>query len=293
MKTGRTIRDAIVAGAARLSASPSARLDAELLLAHALGVSRVRLIAHSSERIPPDVDRIFDAFLQRRAAHEPVAYIIGLKEFFGRDFAVNRHVLVPRPDTELVVETALQLIETVNSSEPHILDLGTGSGCIAISIALALAEGGRSFRLHAVDRSSEALEVARKNATIHGISEKITFHCGSWFQPIDARVFDLIVSNPPYVAERSLDTSPELAHEPSEALYSGVDGLDAVRYLLRESPRYLAPEGYLLIEIGANQGTALIGPQTEVDWSPFSSREILLDLAGLPRMVRARRLQAR
>ena len=260
----------------------SARLDAELIVARALGCDRVRLYMDLDR---PLVDAELSAIrelLRRRRAREPMAYLLGYREFYGRRFAVDRRVLVPRPETELLVERALLHLRGEGMpAEPHVVDVGTGSGAIAVTLA-AEHEG---VRLDAVDISEEALQVARANAERHGIAERVQLHRGDLLAPLPpGRRYDLIVANLPYVAEPDLEAlQPEVARwEPRLALSGGPDGLDLVRRLLEQLPGRLRPGGWVLLEIGAEQGPAVEELLRAVDLQRVAVHP---DLAGHPRIA--------
>lgn len=230
------------------------RLDAQLLLLHALGkpaIERAWLLAHDTDQLPASAQACFDALVQRRAGGEPLAYITGHKEFFGLDLRVDGRVLVPRPDTETLVEWALEMLaQTSSGSAPlAVLDLGTGSG----AIALALKATQPALEVSATDASAQALVVARANA--QRLKLEVQFAQGSWFDAAPGR-YHAIVSNPPYVAaqDRHLEA---LRHEPMRALTSGVEGLDDIRHIIGEAPAHLHPAGWLLLEHGYNQAEAV------------------------------------
>lgn len=225
--------------------------DAELLLAHALGRSRSWLYAHRDDPIDTvDADR-FRALLARRSAGEPVAYLTGRRGFWSFDLRVTPDTLIPRPETELLVELALARLPA--ATDLHLADLGTGSG----AIALALAHERRRARVVAVDVSPGTLDVARANAAELGLAN-VEFREGDWLVPLAGQRFDLIASNPPYIAEGDPHLD-DLRHEPAPALASGPDGLDAIRRIAREAPAYLVPGGWLLLEHGWDQGEAVRG----------------------------------
>ncbi|MCZ2290940.1 MAG: peptide chain release factor N(5)-glutamine methyltransferase [Burkholderiales bacterium] len=224
------------------------RLDAQLLLAHRLQRPRSWLIAHDDEELDAEAEGRFAADLARRAEGVPLAYLVGEREFRGLSLAVTPAVLVPRPDTETLVEWALECL--AGRSRPRVLDLGTGSGAIAIGIARARLDAVIS----ATDVDPEAVAVARANAARHGAS--IEFLHGSWWEPVAGRRFDLVLSNPPYIAE-SDPHLPALRHEPQRALTSGADGLDALRELVAGAAAHLEAGGQMLVEHGAEQGTAV------------------------------------
>lgn len=249
------------------------RLDAQLLLLHALGRpvhDRAWLLAHDTDLVGEAAKARFMDLCRRRAAGEPCAYLVGSKEFFGLTLAVDARVLVPRPDTETLVEWALACIASRPSAT--VLDLGTGSG----AIALAIQSERKDAAVSAVDASGEALQVARANAQRLGLP--VHFLQGSWFAPVRGH-FDLIVSNPPYVAK----DDPHLAalvHEPPEALASGTDGLDDIRLLIQQAPAHLIAGGWLLLEHGYDQAAAVRALLKDAGFGQVQSRT---DLAGIER----------
>ncbi|MGI8735136.1 MAG: peptide chain release factor N(5)-glutamine methyltransferase [Pyrinomonadaceae bacterium] len=257
------------------------RREASNLLEHVLDRDRTFTLSHPEQLLTPEQLRTFREFLVRRAAGEPPQYITAHQSFFGLDFEVSRGVLIPRPETELLVETALKLLQNSNAGAT-VGDVGTGTGCIAITLLHQLPE----LRGVAVDISPTALEVARRNASRHSVSERLTLvrsDCFSALSPHDFS-FDLIASNPPYVAETELpDLQREVRdYEPREALAGGSDGLAVIRRLLVESREFLKDGGYLLMEIGFNQAeeiTKLIDPES------WRSSGIEQDLQGIPRLV--------
>jgi release factor glutamine methyltransferase len=256
------------------------QLDAEVLLAHTLNKDRTWLYTHFTAQLQADQQEQFFELVARRKQREPVAYIIGRKEFFGLEFLVNSATLIPRPETELLVETALQL--TSPDDRLAIADIGTGSGCIAIALAKYLPRAA----LFAVDLSAEALQVARQNAGRHQVSDRLTFLLGNLLEPLPTPV-DLIVSNPPYVSQVDLktpSTSPEVQqYEPRLALDGGDDGLALIRQLLAQAKKKLEPKGKLLVEIGSRQGMAV--RQLAESCFPQADLQIRKDLAGLDRLL--------
>lgn len=253
------------------------RLDAQLLLLHALGkpaFERAWLLAHDTDQLPASAQAGFDALVQRRAGGEPLAYITGHKEFFGLDLRVDGRVLVPRPDTETLVEWALEMLaQTSSGSDPlAVLDLGTGSG----AIALALKATRPALAVSATDASAQALVVARANA--QGLKLEVQFAQGSWFDAAPGR-YHAIVSNPPYVAaqDRHLEA---LRHEPMRALTSGVEGLDDIRHIIAEAPAHLHRAGWLLLEHGYNQAQAVRDLLLRAGFVNVQSRR---DLSGTER----------
>lgn len=245
-----TVRSLLAEAQAALT-DDDGRRDAELLLAHALGVDGAWLIAHRDDTVAPALVGQMRCCVSRRAAGEPVAYIIGHRGFHALDLALTPDVLIPRPETELLVELALQRIP--QSGKVDIADLGTGSGAIALAIAQARPQA----RLLATDASAAALDVARGNAQRLGI-DNVEFMRGDWCAALGQRRFDLIVSNPPYIAENDAHLRQgDLRFEPRTALVSGADGLDAIRAIVRDAPAHLQSGGWLLLEHGYGQGAAV------------------------------------
>lgn len=281
-----TARQALVEAAAVLSRAGigSARLDAEVLLAEALGCAAARLLLEYDRPLDPRLLERFHALLARRGAGEPVAYIAGRKEFWSLDFAVKPAVLVPRPETELLVETALGLVAAM--SRPRILDLGAGSGAIAV----CLAKETPGAEIYATDISLDALAVARENARRNGVDEQIHFAAGDLFAPVDERrnFFDLIVSNPPYIRTGDLASLPRDVRdfEPRAALDGGPDGLDFYRRIIKGAPRRLAAGGFVLLEIGADMGEAVT--RLFAGRGVYAPARIYKDLARKDRVVGAR-----
>ena len=256
------------------------RLDAQLLLLHALGKpsdARAWLLAHDTDVLPQQAAENFRAVCLRRVAGEPLAYIVGEKEFFGLALRVDARVLVPRPDTETLVEWALECLRAPGvPAAPSVLDLGTGSGAIALAIAHSLQADGRQGKVTAVDASADALEVARGNAARLGL--KLDFIEGHWLEKVGGH-FHLIVSNPPYIA--SADPHLEaLAYEPLAALAAGEDGLDDIRAIARQAPDSLLPGGWLLLEHGYDQAEAVCALLAREGFVQVQNR---LDLAGIAR----------
>jgi len=232
--------------------STSARLDAELLLSRALSLSRTQLLSRLRDDCPTDLLHVYRALVERRRAGEPVAYIVGEREFFGRRFLVTPSVLIPRPESELLVEEALRA--AAGKSRVSFLDLGTGSGCLAVTLGLELARRGVAAQGVAVDISRDALAVARGNAQALGAAERISFVESSWLSQPErlSPPFDIILANPPYV-DPAEPSPPELAFEPRGALYSEDNGLRDTREILRTAPPLLAAGGVLLLEVGAGK----------------------------------------
>jgi release factor glutamine methyltransferase len=265
---------------AQAAAAGLERLDAQLLMLRALGrphSDRAWLVAHDTDQFPPAAMESFAALCRRRLEGEPVAYLVGEKEFFGLPLAVDARVLVPRPDTETLVQWALDVLQ--GRKTPRVIDLGTGSG----AIALALAQKRPDAQVEAVDASEAALEVARANAARLGLP--VTFRRADWLD--GAGRYDLVVSNPPYVAAGD----PHLAalrHEPQSALAAGPDGLDDLRRIAAAAPAHLLPGGWLLVEHGHDQAAAVRGLLAAAGLTGVASRP---DLAGIPRCTGGQRLE--
>lgn len=257
----------------------SAALDAQLLLAHVLAQPRGSLLARDADVLRPDHAAAFEQLVSRRASGEPLAYLTGRKEFWSLSLHVTPDVLVPRPETELLVERALVLLP---ASQAHVVDLGTGSG----AIALALASERPRWRITATDQSSAALAVAEGNARTLGLGQ-VRFVAGSWFEPLVGEHFDLIVSNPPYIAAGDCALAdPALRHEPIAALTSGVTGLEALAPLIAGAGAHLNTDGWLLFEHGAGQQLQVADLLVA---QGFRHVRCHADLAGLPRMTEAQR----
>jgi release factor glutamine methyltransferase len=257
------------------------RLDAEVLLAYVLGMPRAQLHAHLQGQLSSTELTSYRQLIERRARREPVAYTVGHKEFYGLDFFVDNRVLIPRPETELLVELAIRMAQT--RSLRLVADIGTGSGAIAISLAVHLP----AALVYATDASSGALEVAARNCRCHCVEERVCLLRGHLLEPLPEPV-DLIAANLPYVSEAELaQLPPEISrYEPREALEGGPDGLDHIRRLLAQAGGYLKPEGVVLLEIGAAQGPAVVALAEH--HFPVLRVEIMQDYAGLDRIVMVR-----
>lgn len=269
------VADALAALRARLAAaSTSAALDAEVLVARVLGTGRASLAADPDRAIAPEELLALESLVRRRLAGEPVAYLTGRRGFWSLELEVTRDVLVPRPETELLVERALEVI--AGFENPSVLDLGTGSGAIAVAIAAERPDA----TVTATDVSSAALLVAKRNAAGLGL-RNLHFCEGAWYMPLADARFDVIVSNPPYVAagDPALDA---LKHEPRLALVGGSGGLDALAAVASGAPSHLARGGWLLVEHGASQGDAVCGLLRSAGLEKIATRA---DLAGLPRVT--------
>jgi release factor glutamine methyltransferase len=283
----------------RASGSPSPRLDAELLLGHVLGIERTTLLAHPESAVGADHERRFEEDLERRATGEPVAYIRGMKEFYGLAFAVDERALIPRPETERLVELAEETVmrrlvarpRDVDARRLWIADVGTGSGAVAVALVVSLKRRrvGDEFSVMATDISEDALQLARENAVGHAAADRIRFVDADLLPGYLEAPFDLVLANLPYVRS---DVIPELpvatSFEPRLALDGGPDGLDVVRKLLaRLEDGALAEDGEALLEIGGDQadGIAELVATRLPRWSCTIER----DLGGLPRVARIRR----
>lgn len=280
-----TIKEVIQRSESRLSGVDSPRLSAELLVAHGLGCSRLNLTLDRDRALSPDELAAVESLVDRREAGEPVAYILGTKEFYGLDFAVSPAVLIPRPETEHIVEAVEDAFD--KGGVFRFADLGTGSGILAVTIATLFPKASGV----AVDISPEALAVAKHNAATHGVAGRVDFQLLDFTKEAVEGEFDLIVSNPPYVTEREFDeASREVTDfEPTGALVSGEDGLDHVRAMLPGIVTVLKQGGRLLMEIGCGQGGSVARIVTN-NHPEFGEVTVLKDLAGLDRVVSTKRL---
>lgn len=268
-----TLAELLAAATAALApASESPRLDAELLLAHALDAPRSRLRGAPETRAAPAAVARFDALVARRAAGEPLAYLVGHREFWSLEIEVGPAVLVPRPETETLVGEALSRLPS--DLALTVLDLGTGSGAIAI----ALAHERPRCQVAAVDCSTAALTIAARNVARHAVAVELL--AGRWFAPVAGRCFDLVVANPPYIAVGDPHLAA-LAHEPQQALIAGADGLDDLRAIIAAAPAHLTPGGHLLLEHGADQGPAV---RQLLERAGFGGVRTATDGAGLARV---------
>jgi release factor glutamine methyltransferase len=250
-------------------------LEGEILLRHTLGIDRAALFASLNEELTPVQEALFLQLVERRRLGEPSAYITGHREFYGLDFEVDRRVLIPRPDTELLVERTIDLYR--RNKYASIADIGTGSGCIAISLARHL----KGVQVYAVDISADALAVAAQNAVLHQVQDKITFIKGDLLTPLPGPV-DIIAANLPYVKKSDIN----LKSEPELALDGGIEGLDKINDLCRQAPGKIKPGGRLLLEIGQGQAAAVKAILHNV--FPDGAVEIYRDLGGIDRVVSVR-----
>lgn len=271
--------------------SNTPRLDAEVLLAHARQCQRIQLYTHYDEELTEEVRAVMRDLVQRRAQHEPVAYLVGEREFFSLPFFVNADVLIPRPDSETLIVEAISCLkstpvegEAVVEPRPwRIADLCTGSGCLAITLARQFP----AARLVATDLSEKALEVASKNVERHALKERVELRQGSLFEPLPNQPpYDLIVSNPPYIPRAEIETLDEdvRRHEPRLALDGGTDGMDVLRPLIAHGADYLLPGGWMLLEFTPEQAPALFEfAQAQPDWSLV---QVVKDLSQRPRVLK-------
>jgi release factor glutamine methyltransferase len=298
-----TVGELLNSGTARLrkAGSESPRLDAELLLGWSVGADRTALIAHPEAPIGADAAAAFEAAIVRREAGEPVAYIRGLKEFYGLAFSVDRRALIPRPETELLVAEAEREVAWRLTSAPRppgtpdvrVVDVGTGSGAIAIALATLLRKRRMlpEVSILAVDSSADAIGLARENAVAHAVADEVVF-VEADLLPAAESAFDLIMANLPYIPSAEIARLPVAASfEPRPALDGGPDGLSVIRRLLSALPSALAPEGTALLEIGFDQGPAV---EREVAGLAGGWRcRIQSDLSGRPRLATIERTDAR
>lgn len=259
----------------KVSSSPE--LDSEILLMKALRVSRAYLYTYNEKVIPDSKKKLLEELVNRRMNKEPIAYILGKKEFWSRDFYINQHTLIPRPESEMLVELIIQA--NARKKISSILELGTGSGCISVSLAKELSHS----QIVSTDICAKALEVANKNAQHYGVNN-ISFIKSDWFNKLDNQKFDCIVSNPPYIREDDPYLS-ELTFEPSKALVSGDDGLEAIEIISSNAAEYLSPEGKIFIEHGKYQKKEIQKIFELNNW-----RDIIChrDFGGLPRITTAK-----
>ena len=282
----------------RVAGSESARLDAELLLGDAIGVGRTVIVAHIGATVGPEAAARYRAWIDRRAAGEPVAYIRGIKEFYGLAFSVDKRALIPRPETERLVELAeaevrRRLAGSAAGSGVRIVDVGTGSGAIAVALAVGLVRRHalEAVALLATDVSDDALDLARENAVAHAVAEAIAFAQSDLLADASvaaSKPFDLVLANLPYVRHDVVPVLPIAASfEPATALDGGEDGLEIIERLLQQLPERLAEDGLALIEIGADQGDLIVERCRHV--LPGWQCDVEPDLAGLPRVARIQR----
>ena len=261
----------------------SARLEAEILLAHTLNVGRLYLYINPEQTISQEQVDDYNKLIERRTNHEPTAYILGHREFMDLDLIVNEDVLIPRPETEVLVESVIDHLND-NTGIIKIADIGTGSGAIAISLAKSLSGAA----VEAVDISEKAINVARLNIGKYNLLGRITVHLGDLLSPLNGKKFNAIVSNPPYIPSRVIDTlqAEVKDYEPSTALDGGMDGLDFYRLLFKESPKFLIDGGFLAVEIGFDQAES-VKKLAEAE-GQFKDIEIIKDLSKNDRVIIAK-----
>lgn len=277
-----TIGEAVAAAAARLDAAgiEDARIEADALLAHALAVDRTRLLAMARDPLPPDVAAKFEQLLERRLAREPLAYIVGRREFYGLDFACAPGVLIPRPETELLVDVALGAAR--RRGVGWLVDVGTGAGALAVAIAVHVPHA----RVAAIDTSPAALGLARRNIAAHGVACRVISIRSDVLDGV--RRADVIVANLPYIpASYWQSLQPEVRdYEPREALVGGERGDEVIERLLREAPAHLRPGGVIAVEVGAGQAQRVSDIASQC--FPDGTVSVIKDLAGIERVVLAR-----
>jgi len=278
---------------------PEPRIDAEVLLAYVLKIERLEIYLNLDCQLTKEELSAYEKLIERRVGREPVAFIVGYKEFMGLNFFLNKNVLIPRPETEILVEEVIEKVQNIRKSRSYgyrrnnyltIVDLCTGSGNIAISLAKNMA----SCKIYATDISEGAIQVARKNARFHNVEGKIEFLLGDLFSPLEKLnlnlTVDFVVSNPPYVKSRDLVLlQPEVKKEPLCALVGGNGGLDFYQRIVPEALRYLVDDGYLIMEIGDRQGKAVMNLIKKE--KGFSPPQLVKDYAGLDRVVVAQKLR--
>jgi release factor glutamine methyltransferase len=257
------------------------RREARSLLAFALRKDKTFLIAHPEYELSREEETLFREFFARRAAREPFQYITGRQEFYGLDFIVTKDVLIPRPETELIVENAFEILR--DKENPTFCEIGVGSGCISVSILHEI----KTATAIGLDVSKKAIEIAKLNAENNGVINRLSLKISDVFAVLQNEKFDLIVSNPPYIPREDIETlQPEVRNfEPLSALTDGGDGFSIIEKIIRESPKFLKSGGFLLLEIGFNQSDKVREMFRAETWR---SLEILPDLQGIPRTVRAR-----
>lgn len=276
-----TIRDALRAGSRILADAQiqSVDQDTRLLLQSATGLSLAQILAYPESVLPPDQEERFTELIRRRAEFYPIQYLVGEQEFYGRSFRVTPDVLIPRPETELLVEGAVAQMRILDRDEIRVVDVGTGSGCVSVSLAL---EEPRA-RVTAIDISAAALQVARSNAARHGCLEQIEFLVGDTLDPVRNRLqeYALIVSNPPYVSVDSDQVEASVAlYEPHQAVFAGPSGLEIYLKIFDQARAVLAPGGFLVLELGYG---VLSGVRVAAEKRGWRLESVAEDLAGIDR----------
>ena len=278
VKSTETVREALLSATAKLHSLATARRDAELLLMRVVGRDRAWMMTHADAELTTEQISRFEKWVARRARQEPVQYIVGETEFYGLTLRVTSAVLIPRPETEHLVEAVLARVG--RDAAVRICDVGTGSGAIAVALAHALPLA----RVMAVDLSAAALDVARENAERHGVAERVRLVESDLLHAVRGERFDVVVSNPPYVAEGEVLEAQVREYEPREALFAGPTGMEIYPRLIPEAWEVLAPGGWLLMEIGHGQREALA--ELLMGWDGV---EFVADLQGIPRVAIAQR----
>jgi release factor glutamine methyltransferase len=280
-----TVSELLSKGVAELSGiSITARLDVEVLLKHVLSLNNLELVLRRTDSVPEEKGEAFLALIDRRKKLEPIAYLVGKKEFFCREFKVTPATLIPRPETEHLIEDVLKNIGSLKKESISILDLGTGSGSILITLVLELRKLGANVTGVGVDLSHEALAVAAHNSKALGTDNFVQFRLGSWWQPIRAEErFSVVITNPPYISNHDINISPEIRFEPPAALFSGTDGLDDYREILAGLSQFIESPGLFLGEFGSSQGGDIL--KLARSSMPTAHVEIRSDLAGLDRYL--------
>ncbi len=260
----------------------NARLDAEVLLAYVLNTRRLALYVHVAKVLEEEQITRYHNLIKRRLERIPVAYLTGHKEFMGLNFAVTPDVLIPRPDTEVLAQGVIEHLHEFNRENLKIADLGVGSGAICISI-LKFVE---NVTAEAVDISQKAIEIAQFNAQKFNVDDRINFYAGNLFEPLEGKIFDVIVSNPPYVTTEDFENlQPEIETEPKLALDGGADGLNFYRKIIETAPKFLADDGFLAMEIGFNQSHSV--QKLLKENGNFNYIQVWKDLAGIERVIAA------
>lgn len=285
-----TLAEAIYKAAQKFSEHgiSNPRLDAEVLLSHVLKKDRAWLITHISDPLDNGTVKLFESVIARRTRREPLQYITGIQEFWGLEFIVTSDVLIPRPETELLVETALKIMQST-SRQATIIDLCTGSGCVAVSMAKEIGDA----RIFATDKSDRALAVARENARRHDVSDRIRFLEGDLYGPLEELDLrdqvDIITANPPYIQSGDLPMlQPEVRdYEPKIALIAGPEGVEIQQRIIETAPEFLKKDGALIMEMGMGQAEEL--KRRVAETGAYSTQEILKDLAGIDRVIAARK----
>jgi release factor glutamine methyltransferase len=282
-----TLRETVAAAETKLLQSPHpdrARLDAETLLLHSLNQNRGWLLAHWDDEAEATAQCVYDELIARRQTGEPIQYITGSSEFFGLPFSVGPGVLIPRPETEHLVEEVIRLAGEWSNTPLHIADIGTGSGIIAVAVAHALPQA----QVSAIDSSAPALAIALENAQQNHIEDRIQFLEGDLLTPLAGQTFHILASNPPYIPATESDSlSVEVRdHEPHSALFAGEDGLDLYRRLIPEARDLLIPGGWLALEIGYGQDQAI---ELLLKANSYNDIHFILDYQNIPRVAAGRR----